>query len=545
MEFTTCLDNFDEDSIEPCRTCGIYYTMGLNMDQAMVKPIFGRDNASKDSMGEIIEQMGAWNLKVVREDGRPQYMCISCIAEFKKLLKFKQSCLETQELFGDLEAQRGIVIKKEIDADPEEQFCGFIYLDTDDEDVSDEDGSRRVCAAFDIPHVPIKEEHMARVPTQNESVFQSPEPKVLGSPLRSSFDMMDVEELTGSMFVTSSEEASATADENDEESEEEIEEEEEEIFKFTYDDDGETAVTLPLPVTSPVVYCKMCSHESPNQEEHLNHMRRTHLLKDWECHVCGKKFTNAPESRLKFHMKWHKLANHLKCPICGFLCNSKDTLKEHKLAVHTRTKCSYCRKTVKQSLLQEHMNKHLEEREAELAHHVQQNLKLQSKPSVGRAKASSNQMISDGSVEFDFRNQLPPENPTNLVTTSVRVVKSASVNPTVRAPSPPVLTPDESLNEPQQFEAHVLATHKTPQKRKRSLEKTPRSTRYKSQSQVSSLSNELEQTSIAEKDSFELQETNRSPTISPKSYTSCHICGKEFDLKIKLNRHLKQHKKAI
>lgn len=64
MEFTTCLDNFDEDSIEPCRTCGIYYTMGLNMDQAMVKPIFGRDNASKEYLGEIIEQMGAWNLKV-------------------------------------------------------------------------------------------------------------------------------------------------------------------------------------------------------------------------------------------------------------------------------------------------------------------------------------------------------------------------------------------------------------------------------------------------------------------------------------------------
>ncbi|EDV43335.1 uncharacterized protein Dana_GF18438 [Drosophila ananassae] len=549
MEFTTCLDNFDEDSIEPCRTCGIYYTMGLNMDQAMVKPIFGRDNASKEYLGEIIEQMGAWNLKVERDDGRPQYMCISCIAEFQKLLKFKQSCLETQDQFGDLEAQRGVVIKKEIDADPEEQFCGFIYLDTDDEDISDEDGSRRVCAAFDIPHVPIKEEHMARVPTQNESVFQSPEPKTLGSPLRSSFDMMDVEELTGGMFVTSSEDASATADENDDEDEEE-DEEEEEIFKFTYDDEGETQAPLPLPVQSPVVYCKMCSHESPSQEEHLNHMRRTHLLKDWECHICGKKITNAPESRLKFHMKWHKLANHLKCAICGFLCNSKDTLKEHKLAVHTRTKCSYCRKTVKQSLLQEHMNKHLEEREAELAQHVQQNTKIQTNASIGRQKPSSNKTISDGSEKSELRNKLPPETPSNLVTTSDRVVSSASVKPTFQAPSPPmreppsmsILTLDEPFNQSLELEAHVLASHKTPQKRKRSLENAPRTTRYKSQAQSLSLPMELKQTSIAEPENSKLEEPKSPRNASPKSYTSCHICGKEFDLKIKLNRHLKTHK---
>jgi len=159
---------------------GIYFTMGLDMDQAIVKPIFGLGEAAVTSMAEILEQLSAWNIqvsshsihffdpqnvtymysKVVREDGRPQYMCIPCITEFERLLKFKRSCLETQEQYGELEYQRehnGIVIKREID--PEEQkFCGFIYLDTDEEEISDEDGSRRVCAAFDIPHVPIKEE---------------------------------------------------------------------------------------------------------------------------------------------------------------------------------------------------------------------------------------------------------------------------------------------------------------------------------------------------------------------------------------------------
>jgi len=120
-------------------------------------------------------------------------MCIACIAEFHRLIKFKRSCVETQEQFGELEYQRehnGIVIKREIEPE-EEKFCGFIYLDTDEEDNSDEDGSRRVCAVFDIPHVPIKEEHMARVPLQNSDKFQPPEPKNFASPVDSRFDMID------------------------------------------------------------------------------------------------------------------------------------------------------------------------------------------------------------------------------------------------------------------------------------------------------------------------------------------------------------------
>lgn len=192
----------------------------------------------------------------------------------------------------------------------------------------------------------------------------------------------------------------------------------------------------------------------------------------------------------------------------------------------------------------------LAEREAELAQHVQQNTKIQTNASIGRQKPSSNKTISDGSEKSELRNKLPPETPSNLVTTSDRVVSSASVKPTFQAPSPPmreppsmsILTLDEPFNQSLELEAHVLASHKTPQKRKRSLENAPRTTRYKSQAQSLSLPMELKQTSIAEPENSKLEEPKSPRNASPKSYTSCHICGKEFDLKIKLNRHLKTHK---
>jgi len=64
MEFSADLNGFNEDSIEPCRTCGIYFTMGMDMDQAIVKPIFGSDDAAVADMAEILEQMNDWNIKV-------------------------------------------------------------------------------------------------------------------------------------------------------------------------------------------------------------------------------------------------------------------------------------------------------------------------------------------------------------------------------------------------------------------------------------------------------------------------------------------------
>ncbi|KAH8382078.1 hypothetical protein KR009_001659 [Drosophila setifemur] len=525
MEFSTELNEFDEDSIEPCRTCGIYFAMGMNMDLALVKPIFGGDTSARESMQEILEQMNEWNLKVVPEDKRPQYICVSCIAEFRRMLKFKRSCLEMQDQFDDLEVQRGIVIKREIDIEPVDKFCGFIYVDTDDEEISDEDGSRRVCAAFDIPHVPIKEEHMARVPVQNETHFQTPEPKEIEPQVDSSFNMMETDELTHDIYAPSSADVSENNEEDDPE---------EEIIKFTYDDDGDDAISLPEPIHSPCVCCKLCQHESPNQEMHLDHMRRTHLLKDWDCHMCGKKFTNAQESRLKFHMKWHKLQRHLKCPICGFFCNSKDTLKEHKQAVHTRAKCPFCGKNVKQNLLQSHLNKHLNDREAELA----------KKMNILQQKS----MNSSATLE-----KTPVARPARAVFISATATKPS---PAPLAYFDPALPPmssgviiqcafcTDTFDEHQKLLSHVRAMHQSPKQPTRSPGKIS-STIRPTERLPSPIPQDMKESVLLQRDSTDVSFNGSTLNqTTGRYYPSCHICGKEFNLNIKLNRHLKQHTKA-
>lgn len=278
-----------------------------------------------------------------RNDGRPQYMCIACIGEFQKVLNFKRSCLDTQEQFDEIDCKRahnGLVIKKEIDSPSEvNKYCGFIYIDTDEECGSEEDGSRRVCAPFDIPHVPIKEEHTARVPLETQ--FEPPMPLLSNLSDEATFAKVKPELLAASNGFNSKVFESAPQPIASQETDDDI-------IKFTYEDDedDEALVTLPAPIEDPGVFCKLCGHASATQERHNEHMSRIHMLKDCECYICGKKFANAHESRLRFHMKWHKLQKHLKCPICGFFCNSKDTLKEHKLAVHTRSKCEFCGKSM-------------------------------------------------------------------------------------------------------------------------------------------------------------------------------------------------------
>ncbi|KAH8310928.1 hypothetical protein KR044_003486 [Drosophila immigrans] len=353
----------DGDEIEPCRACGIYFLM----NHAIIQPIFSKPDAGDNlncKMPDIVQQMNDWKLKVVQNDGRPQYMCRTCIREFQKVLQFKRSCLETQEQFDTLEYARqhnGVVIKKELET--EQTFCGYVYLDTDDEEGSEEDGSTRVCAPLDIPHVPIKMEHAARVPLETPSQPASNLDNDL--PEEATFSKIEPKELAVANGL-----GSTVFEANDADAVNESQDsDDDEIIKFTYDDDcgGEELTTLPTPIQEPGVFCKLCGHASLTQDEHTDHMSRIHMLKDCECHICGKKFVNAPESRLKFHMKWHKLQKHLKCPICGFYCNSKDTLKQHKLAVHTRTKCEFCGKVLKHHQLEAHLNRHIEVHEEELA----------------------------------------------------------------------------------------------------------------------------------------------------------------------------------
>ncbi|XP_017855659.1 PREDICTED: zinc finger protein 287 [Drosophila arizonae] len=488
----------DDDIIEPCRTCGIYFIS----NHAVIQPIFtmpGTGDKSNGFMKEIVEQLNAWNLEVDRNDGRPQYICIACINEFQKVLNFKRSCLDTQQQFDELDCKRahnGLVIKKEIDPPSEEtKYCEFIYIDSDEEGGSEEDGSRRVCAPFDIPHVPIKEEHTARVP--QETQFKPAVPLVSNLSDEATFTKVEPNVLATANGFNSELFESATPPNEQQDSDDDI-------IKFTYEDDedGAALVTLPAPIEDQGVYCKLCGHASATQERHNEHMSRIHMLKDCECYICGKKFANAHESRLRFHMKWHKLQKHLKCPICGFFCNSKDTLKEHKLAVHTRSKCEFCGKTMKHRQLQAHLNRHIQDHEEELAR-----------------KMSLMQAIETPA---------PPQSE-DLIQCAFCV---------------------STFNDAEELQKHVLSTHRM------AAEELPASAveseHLPAIDTSSTLTGETElpelptvcKTPIPDATNSSQSSSNSNSGRQEKSMCQCSICGKQFDLKIKLNRHLKIHTKS-
>ncbi|XP_017848880.1 zinc finger protein 675 isoform X1 [Drosophila busckii] len=499
-----------EQNMEVCRTCGIYYMYNTTH----MTPIFQAselgavDGINGCEMSEVVQQMNEWNLGVNPDDGRSQQICSACTSEFKRLLKFKRCCLEAQVHYD-----QATFIKKEIDMPKEQSFCGFVYLDSDEESGED-DGSQNVWAPFDIPHVPIKEEHTARVPLDMPS---HPSPALLINRPEAAFLVQNVDKLQPIIQEKANKK----------------------IYKFTYEDDVEIndSPSLPAPKVDTSIYCKLCGQGSKTLEQHTEHMNNIHLLKNCECHICGKKFTNVPESRIRYHIKWHRLQNHLKCPICGFFCNSRDTLNEHKLAVHSRTKCDFCGKQILNKQLQAHFNRHIRENEEELARTL---VTLQ-----------------------------PVEIP--------------------QTPSPEIIQLecafcDSIFDNSDKLEAHVLATHKMPKQMELAApqfepgqqsyqsENTPMSinklvvsplTVPEVDSPHSTLSDEklenlLEQLYQAENLSLQINE----PTVCPlteadclhsnspghptdsKTMYKCHICGKSFNLKIKLNRHIKLHTKA-
>ncbi|KAL7728356.1 hypothetical protein ACLKA6_007449 [Drosophila palustris] len=488
----------DDDNIVPCRACGIYFLS----DHAVIHPIFTKTGAGENSNGnmpEIVHLMNEWSLQVKANDGRPQNMCRGCIAEFQKILKFKRSCLETQEQFDVLDHKRahnGVVIKKEIE--PEQTFCGFIYLDTDDEDDgSEEDGSRRVCAPLDIPHVPIKMEHTARVP-QETPYQQTIQIQVASNlPEEATFSQIKPQELATANGL------SPTLLERSQESEDEI-------IKFTYDDDcdgdGEELTLLPAPTQETGVYCKLCGHASPTQERHTEHMSRMHMLKDCECHICGKKFVNAHESRLRFHMKWHKLQKHLKCPICGFFCNSKDTLKEHKLAVHTRAKCEFCGKQMKQQQLQAHLNRHIKEHEEELALKLRsmQTAETLETPALSTTTEQESCLIQCAFCEFHFIDA-------DQLQVHVQEIHTTS-------PAAPPKDPEADLD-PELLEMVDVST----------IFPDTFNAMHTNTNAIQDASN-----------SSKHSDTSNRPSVV---MYKCPFCAKSFNLKIKLNRHLQLHTK--
>lgn len=260
-------------------------------------------------------------------DGYPQYVCSSCIHEFQKVFKFRSSCVETQEQFRHFysireENRANIKIKTELkDPDEEKPLCDFIYVD----ELSDTeyDGA----TPFNIPHVPIKEELI----------------EAATIPMEESNESINVVAAAASVVKhnapsSAAAEAVATAPVAIQQSQIIVQND----SSLTNTSSASANVSSMLQEAQ--IECKLCQHLSPNREEHKLHMQRAHEIRDMECHICGKKFKNSTPARLKFHMKWHNISKHVKCTQCGFVCNSKEALQEHKRANHVKINCKICRK---------------------------------------------------------------------------------------------------------------------------------------------------------------------------------------------------------
>ena len=124
-------------------------------------------------------------------------------------------------------------------------------------------------------------------------------------------------------------------------------------------------------------------HDPPNPE--LADVVKK-LLEDHDCEICGKKYSS------RILLKHHKYSVHLKgkCPICGkefkkgnlkthiarhevekapssskYVCDicgknkfSQADLTKHKYNVHVRSECPVCKKTISQTNLKRHIERH-------------------------------------------------------------------------------------------------------------------------------------------------------------------------------------------
>lgn len=247
-------------------------------------------------------------------DGYPQFICNTCIHKFEQVFELRASCINAQNEFRKFynvanANMANFKIKAELhEPDEELPICDFIYVD----DLSDTeyDGA----TPFNIPHVPIKVEQIeaATIPME---VTQQPT-HLVESASRVVVQTAPSPPHTPQRMPPLNESVAAAS--------------------------PPAAISVQMPVDQ--VECKLCQHLSPSPDEHKQHMQRAHEIRDMDCHICGKEFKNSTPARLKFHMKWHTLNKHVKCTQCGFVCKSKDALKEHKRANHARINCKICGK---------------------------------------------------------------------------------------------------------------------------------------------------------------------------------------------------------
>ncbi|XP_037953354.1 zinc finger protein 26 [Teleopsis dalmanni] len=331
------------ESIEACRTCGIFYITSSNF----LKPIFSTPVADPE-MCQIRHEFSTWKLEINENDGYPQYICNCCIHQFQKVLQFRRSCLNVQGQFREffnLRQQNPIQIKTEI-IDPDDDLSSkhFIYVD----DLSDNeyDGT-----PFHIPHMPIKEEviEAANVPNEMQPIKIEPNcSDVLITP-NSSLETQSFIQNIDSLKIIDDLTHGVVNIKNDLVLMNIKGEPKENVFE------NEMNSVLNTALIDNKVQCAICLHKSENQTEHKHHMEHIHETKNYDCHLCGKKLINCTLKRYQYHLKWHKIGKHIKCAQCGFFCTSKAALNEHTRAIHSKVSCKLCGKSVFPKKLNAHM----------------------------------------------------------------------------------------------------------------------------------------------------------------------------------------------
>ncbi|KAL9890682.1 enhancer of variegation 3-9 [Glossina fuscipes fuscipes] len=564
------------DSIEACRTCGIYYMVNSNY----LKPLFHLPVENTEMMLIRLE-LSSWNIEIDENDGLPQHVCSSCIHEFQKIFKFRSCCVETQEqfrLFNNLRQgnQANMKIKTELPDPDEENVCDFIYIN----DLSDNEYDGATATPFNIPHAPIKEEliEAATVPIEN----------TVDQPLSMAEASMSI--LSSNIQQANSNVCGSLKNE---------------------DTNAEAKPSQPTHVE-----CHLCQYISRNQETHRLHMSRVHEIKDLECHICGKEFKNSTIVRLKFHLKWHNLNKHIRCSQCGFVCKSRNALKEHIRALHARIKCKLCGKMLIAKKMKNHMRQHeltcqccseVFREESDLERHLWQthaiecqqggsglNAKPNDESELHNAEESVN--INDCALncarcdeKFPQQSELElhlkqqhSQNNVNLLELGAQAIGVTSgsfavcVNEDVSDTTCSFGTYDKKLKEEIYVSAADLSSHPNEGLDATTLSQTnnifDKSTEEES---LDNIEDNLEHDSTQSGSTIENgSENNGNSYVNAsthsfacakctltfaaieqlrthyelhltkekrKSEFNCHLCAKRFDLKFSLNRHLKKH----
>ncbi|XP_011176504.1 zinc finger protein 184 [Zeugodacus cucurbitae] len=533
------------DGIEPCRTCGIFYLTASNF----LRKIFDSCTDEYD-LSNIRSELAAWNVEINSNDGLPQYICTCCILEFQKVFKFRSLCVELQSQWKNLyniREQNRIYIKKEL-PDPDEKsenICDFIYVDdlSDNEYNGEGDGS---FAHFNISHIPIKEEVIDDAPihnencvstnknTFNEGIIKSTERVV---EINQTENLIQIPDIDSKRFVSQLESSVSSGS------------------SFVLNAEKE------MPVQ-----CNLCRHMSASTELHKQHMQRIHELKDMECHICGKQFKNATATRLKFHMKWHRISKHIKCTQCGFFCDSRETLKEHIKAFHSKIECTKCGKRVLGKKMKIHMRAHgfrswqcsycdnaFDSENILEAHIWQIHAQEDEMPIAAEENNSPSKLLKEEQLlSCSQCSQLYPtqyqlnthkllchfkENSSDVDSFCNAELQNEQFHYSDRKdPAIPISNLDNVNELIEETEVH--------------LESSYNSSNNNDFTQVISSDEETDESNTQSKDiacpKFTQPFLNTEQLFSHyqqhmKSELSCHICGKSFELKFSLNRHLKKH----